>query len=66
MKYKDYNLIIKEYQLMAKQALSSGNTTAAKNCQTIVEDLELIRSQGGVGLIKGTKEKWIKNTELTT
>jgi|TARA_B100001094_G_scaffold90304_1_gene86376 hypothetical protein len=57
MKYKDYNLIIKEYQLMAKQALSSGNTTAAKNCQTIVEDLELIRSQGGIGLIKGTKEK---------
>jgi hypothetical protein len=58
MKYKEYNLIIKAYQLMAKQALSSGNTTAAKNCQTIVEDLELIRSLGGLGLIKskGTKE----------
>jgi len=42
---------------MAKQALSSGNATAAKNCQTIVEDLELIRSHGGIGLIKGTKEK---------
>tara|TARA_R110002110_G_scaffold115425_1_gene286207 strand:+ start:786 stop:959 length:174 start_codon:yes stop_codon:yes gene_type:complete len=57
MKYREYNAIIKAYEKMAKQALSSGNTTAAKHCQYIVEDLKLIRSQGGLGLIKGTKEK---------
>jgi len=57
MKYRDYNMIIKDYEEMEKQALSAGNVAAAHNCRIIIEDLILLRSQGALGLIKGTKEK---------
>ena len=65
MKYRDYNQIIKDYEEMEKQALSAGNLSAAHNCRIIIDDLILLRSQGALGLFKGTKEKWVDNSGLT-
>lgn len=67
MKYREYNIIIEEYKKMALEAQRKGNESAAKHCQVIVEDLELLRTQGALGLFpsKGTKEKewtWTGNT----
>jgi hypothetical protein len=61
MKYKEYNLIIEAYDKMALQAIRDGNTYAAKCCQTIIEDLKLLRSQGALGLFPKVKAQ--KNNE---
>jgi hypothetical protein len=55
MKYKEYNLIIEAYDKMTLQAIRNGNTYAAKCCQTIIEDLKLLRSQGALGLFPKVK-----------
>ena len=51
MKFKEYNQIIKDYREMAKQAQKEGNSYAAKCCQAIAEDLELLKKQGALSLL---------------
>ena len=49
LRYKEYNQIIKSYEVMSQQALSKGNTKSALSCQTIVEDLKLLLKLGILG-----------------
>jgi hypothetical protein len=57
VKYKEYNQIIKSYQMMEQALLREGNEHAANACKTIIEDLELLLKQGILGQFPSKKEK---------
>jgi len=46
MKYKDFNMIIKEYEKMAEKSVRDGKPEYAEMCYVIIEDLKLLFKRG--------------------
>lgn len=57
MKFKDFNKIVKSYQIMANKCIRDGNPEAAKACSIIIEDLEYLFKLGYSNSLGSSKKR---------